>query len=688
MFGKLGKFMESASKLVTGKASNPVDEFTTLWSEINDFFTRPHDEDVPVKETSLPWRLERMLNVLVKEQERMAEAGAAANESEDASASDSSSRSSNSKRRRRPKASIAAGPCMEEFIEKRMLQTLYSFAKANYPYGMHALVLDFTAELLSNSQTSLIPHVGIHAPLNKLIDASLASRDARYFTSFLKLLRAVCKVLVRDPSLIQFMIVETADSPPTMPVLVGLGYSMNVEVEQSSDARARMGTMARSAILALLTTPSGRLRSAVLAADLPESMVKALGALFAALPPAESAADASANPLRTALQDQAEFVGNVARLGGGSIARAAANAITASFLGPILGPALEATIDNQAETAMRNAAVVVRALGHPALVDALGAFLFGPGAPLRSTLINRVEAMSDAVALAALDLFVALLSGYSGCVLEHLVLCELRPASDLLAPLHERTGGSHNALEAFLALGVVHNPSSQPRLDYEGYLLDAHARLAACLQAYTLSREQATELVVAAPPAEGGPPEGAFLAVIFNRLEALLESPLEINLAVTHIVSLLAVYPSELLHAVLLNPSPLRAGADMRTLYAILAQVADEIAGRSRRQNDFAAKLDAAKRSLGMDTARGAGAEAEARKLDTFETFGREDFLHGVLVFEEFCKDLAGVLLAKAPLAAAPPPTAPACDPLAAELLAAVLEADEAEEEAASTPLT
>ncbi|KAL8174130.1 UNVERIFIED_CONTAM: hypothetical protein K2H54_038985 [Gekko kuhli] len=127
--------------------------------------------------------------------------------------------------------------------------------------------------------------------------------------------------------------------------------------------------------------------------------------------------------------------------------------------------------------------------------------------------------------------------------------------------------------------------------------------------------------------------EGHFLKVLFDRLAQILDQPYGVNLQVTSVLSRLALFPHPHLHEYLLDPYlPLAPGC--RTLFSVLIRVIGDLMQRIQRVPDFPANLLLVRKRL-------MGLVPEEQQIS------HRMLLEGVIVLEEFCKELAAIAFVK-----------------------------------------
>ncbi|XP_044273351.1 FHF complex subunit HOOK interacting protein 2B isoform X1 [Varanus komodoensis] len=132
--------------------------------------------------------------------------------------------------------------------------------------------------------------------------------------------------------------------------------------------------------------------------------------------------------------------------------------------------------------------------------------------------------------------------------------------------------------------------------------------------------------------------EGRFLEVLLDRLVQILDQPYAVNLQVTSVLSRLALLPHPHLHEYLLDSYlPLAPGC--RNLFSVLIRVIGDLMQRTQRIPDFPANLLLVRKQL--------MGQAPAEHPVSHQTL-----LEGVVVLEEFCKELAAIIFVKARLEA------------------------------------
>lgn len=127
--------------------------------------------------------------------------------------------------------------------------------------------------------------------------------------------------------------------------------------------------------------------------------------------------------------------------------------------------------------------------------------------------------------------------------------------------------------------------------------------------------------------------EGHFLKVLFDRMGRILDQPYDVNLQVTSVLSKLSLLPHAHLHEYLLDPY-INLAPGCRSLFSVIVRVVADLMLRIHRIPDFTSKLLLVRKRL-------LGLEPEGMSIDHMT------LLEGVIVLEEFCKELAAIAFVK-----------------------------------------
>ncbi|KAM6341528.1 FHF complex subunit HOOK-interacting protein 2B [Podargus strigoides] len=335
----------------------------------------------------------------------------------------------------------------------------------------------------------------------------------------------------------------------------------------------------------------------------------------------------------------------------------------------------------------------VRQIRAPPLLHRLVFFLLGPDRhpetlgdtphPLRTQLIDRCNHLSDEISLASLRLFEELLQKPHQHVAHSLALRNLEargylqhspPAPDergppeldpnedgldleeedpyftdgfpdtgfgtakkpLLGSAPSGKGQVREVVSSFLCLvpEEAKTSSCMEEGGYDTYVHDALGMVQACRASAAPWGWPLVPRPLDACHPEVTFYEGHFLKVLFDRMSQILDQPYSLNLQVTSVLSRLAAFPHPHLHEYLLDPY-LNLAPGCRSLFSVLVRVIGDLMQRLQRVPQFRAKLVLVRRQLlGM---------VPGEQVDHAMLF------KGVVVLEEFCKELAAIALVKGP---------------------------------------
>ncbi|CAL8258312.1 unnamed protein product [Lota lota] len=379
-----------------------------------------------------------------------------------------------------------------------------------------------------------------------------------------------------------------------------------------------------------------------------------------------------------------------------SAATVMARAVRERFFIPVMEPQLMQTseVGILTSTALLNR--IIRQVTSEALLQETVYFLLGeereaetpPGVtrhPLRHRLIEHCDHLSDEISIMTLRLFEQLIQKPSQHILFSLLLRSLgernylenKPqdeplenglahdavdleedplfgddpsvdgrlsGSDWLSPSpsqspdHGKTDGKtevHKIVNSFLCL-VPDEAKSSYHVEgtgYDTYLRDAHRQFrdycGVCLRWDWRGSPKPLEKCDLERPFF----EGHFLKVLFDRMGRVLDQPYEVNLQVTSVLSKLCLLPHPHMHEYLLDPY-INLAPGCRSLFSVIVRVVGDLMLRIQRIPDFTPKLLLVRKRL-------LGLEPEGVNVDHMT------LLEGVIVLEEFCKELAAIAFVK-----------------------------------------
>ncbi|XP_043103505.1 FHF complex subunit HOOK interacting protein 2B [Puntigrus tetrazona] len=719
MFNKVTAFLQQA--LETREPSiNLLDSFVDHWKAITNYYIETTDESRPVKQTDIPWRLRQMLDILVYEETQQGE---------------------------------ETGPCMEYLLQHKILETLCTLGKAQYPPGMSQQVMLFFSKVLSQIQKPVLHLINVYRPVQKLTHLC-GLPDSKTETEESQFLFAVCTRVRKDPYVLNYILEITKDpqkrssstsdeaveegassperspspstsaasscpstSPQTAPGIIP------VLVHLAKSQKSRVVLRSMESLLLLVSLPqedTGHL----LAEQTPlcHLLAQRLTELYCLIPssldPADIHSYSGAQWRDQLTQDTTEesqsfpgsenvhrffcfldYCNELTKEAPRALGVKMARAIHLQWLKGVIQPHLlqMSEVGILVHTALLSCSV--RHIRSPALLEELVQFLLGSDTHyeqrqdththvLRYRLIEHCNHISDEISITTLRLFEELLQKPNKSILTNLVLRNIEKRSYRLpgsGVTDERHGAESDVLEEseeleedpfftdmyedsgfggqepLLSLPSVRerpNPSEHTQVaaivnsflclvpqeaktshlvqgaGYDTYVHDAHKLLKECT---VLSRDW--NWPDSAKTNETNPAtdfyEGHFLQILFDRIARILEQPYELNLQVTSVLSKLAVFSHPHLHEYLLDPYiSLSPGA--RSLFSTLVRVIGDLMQRIQHIHGVTDKLMMIRRQL-------MGLEEETM-------VDHVTLLKGVIVLEEFCKELAAIAFVKLPI--------------------------------------
>ncbi|XP_032435178.1 protein FAM160B2-like isoform X4 [Xiphophorus hellerii] len=670
-----------------------LDSFIDHWRSITNYYIQTTDDSRPASQTDIPWRLRQMTDILVYEEKQQEE----------------------------------PGRCLEFLLQNRLLETLCTLGKAQYPPGMSQQVLLFFSRLLSRMQKPLLQLVPIRTPVQKLIGlcalpGSCTEKEEAQF------LLAVCSRVSQDPHMLRYILqppdrlAASNQSPDAASSQSEASASSAVQSERgllwvllqlSSSQRPAVRLKACEGLLQLASLldvghpcppgppcpsgppcppgspgppcPPGELQ--VAAAQLGHLLAGRLQELYSLLPLEELQAAELRSWPRPSWRSESQadhmtrfltwfdFLDELTA----DAPQALSQCVLQRWLMETLHPQLLNACEWSVLASTSVLCCVVRLVRSPSLLDQLLDFLLRTPSVLRP-LLQRCDHASDQISVASLSLVDELLQKPHRDVLDTLVLGFLQsrrylssPAGgaedrqpdsdgsddgrdleddpffsdgfpdDHLPPPRLRQpaapGSAADIINSFLGLVPVQVRSAHLLQNggYELYVLDARSLVSQC---------QALSLQWAWPQTPPPPPtcssgeeahffEGHLLRVLFERLGRMLQQPYEVNLQLTAVLSRLCAFSHPLLDEYLLDPF-VHLSAGSRSLFAVLVRVVGELMERIQQVADLPQRLlDTRRRLLGLHL----DARPEHPAL-----------LQGVIVLEEFCKELAAIAFVKMPL--------------------------------------
>ncbi|XP_069473837.1 FHF complex subunit HOOK-interacting protein 2B isoform X1 [Ambystoma mexicanum] len=735
MFSRLSALLQQA---VETREPNIdlLEAFTEHWKGITSYYIETTDENRRAQETDIPWRLKQMLDILVYEEKQHQLDG-------------------------------EAGPCMEYLLQHKILETLGTLGKAQYPPGMKQQVLLFFSRVLGQVQRPLLHYINVHRPVQKLIrlggDAlgpSAEKEESQFLT-------AVCIKIKQDPSLLTHILEGTnlltteknvrrtthpsqrasqredlekrqqpfhASGPGTVASPASSTKLPDYECSSSSarthnnligsllrlcfSKKSRLALKSRENLLLLISVAQQGEEVRLLEANgLSHLVAERLCDLYTAVSdsvhPTDITTMEKVNWRSPSAPDDGEgfpgkevlegfllwmdFCDHLVRAAHPLLASALSKALSDRLFYGLLQPQLLQMSEYGILTSTAVITALVRQITAPALLEEMVFFLLGSERqsetptdshhrhPLRDQLIEHCNHLSDEISIATLRLFENLLWKPHEQIIYNLVLRNLEgrrymthgvqwqeerspvehdlfegteefeedpyfmdgfpdvrfavPKKSMQIPVPARSQGKVEAnqiVNSFLCLVPDEAKTSQhlEEAGYDTYVHDALELFQECcnnVSSWDWPRApQPLETTI--PEAEFF--EGHFLNVLFNRMAGILDQPYELNLQVTSVLSKLALFPHPHMHEYLLDPY-VNLAPGCRSLFSVLVRVIGDLMQRIQRVSQFTTKLLLVRRQL-----MGILPEEQTDHMI---------LLKGVVVLEEFCKELAAIAFVKFP---------------------------------------
>ncbi|XP_074240142.1 FHF complex subunit HOOK-interacting protein 2B isoform X4 [Saimiri boliviensis] len=174
MLSRLGALLQEA----VGAREPSIDllqAFVEHWKGITHYYIETTDENTPAKKTDIPWRLKQMLDILVYEEQQQAAVG-------------------------------EAGPCLEYLLQHKILETLCTLGKAEYPPGMRQQVFQFFSRVLAQVQHPLLHYLSVHRPVQKLLRLGGTVPGSVTEKEEVQLTTVLCSKIQQDPELLAYIL--------------------------------------------------------------------------------------------------------------------------------------------------------------------------------------------------------------------------------------------------------------------------------------------------------------------------------------------------------------------------------------------------------------------------------------------------------------------------------------------------
>ncbi|KAM4749531.1 FHF complex subunit HOOK-interacting protein 2B isoform 2-T2 [Rhinophrynus dorsalis] len=650
MWSRLGAFIQQAVE-TREPTQDLLQSFVQHWKGITQYYLETTDESRVARNTDIPWRLRQLLDILVYEER---EQGVRVDGVDKGAGGDTG-------------AGDHAGPCMEYLLQHKILETLCTLAKAEYPPGMRQQVLLFYSRLLSQVQRPLLHYLSVHRPVQEDCEKGTQCSGSEE---------------------------EGAGGSPNRRPRQNLFKAL---LRLCIGQKGRLAVRARESLLGVLRTAQQEGPAHLIAqSSLSQHVTENLCELHQGIPLTTHPCNITAQEdtdwrteIRTqeldAVQCEAvalqkflcwvEYCNCLVQESHEVVAVEIVRSITEGYLHRTLQTEL---LQVSELSILRSTAILTALLQRftaPPLLHQLLVFVLGDerdperrndrGCQLRPQLIQRCNHLSDEISLASLRLFEEILRVPEETAVHNLVTRNLETRSYLTGCQEESRGpdseawegteeleedpyftdgfpdtglrltgrnptqgaelaGREQSVKSFLSLVPEEMKSSNS--GYDTYLQDALVQYRSCCQQVSPWGWPDSPRPLGTVQCRPEFYEGHFLEVLFDRLGGILDQPYEVNLQVTSLLARLSLFPHPHLQEYLLDPF-ISLAPGVRTLFSVLIRVVGDLAQRSLRVSHFQETLHLVRQQLLEDSPN--------------ELLNHVTLCRGVVVLEEFCKELA-----------------------------------------------
>ncbi|XP_048954624.1 FHF complex subunit HOOK-interacting protein 1B isoform X7 [Canis lupus baileyi] len=570
-----------------------------------------------------------------------------------------------------PSAPTAPGPLLEFALREDLLTRVLAWQLQWDELGdgveeRRAEQLKLFEMLVSEARQPLLRHGPVREALLTLLDACgrpVPSSPA-LDEGLVLLLSQLCVCLAREPSLLEFFL-QPPPEPGAAPRL--LLFSRLVPFVHREGT---LGQQARDALLLLMALSAGSPTVGRYIADhsyFCPVLATGLSALYSSLPrkievPGDDwhclrREDWLGVPALALFMSSLEFCNAVIQVAHPLVQKQLVDYIHNGFLVPVMGPALHKTSVEEMIASTAYLELFLRSISEPALLRTFLRFLLlhrHDTHTILDTLVARIGSNSR-LCMVSLSLFRTLLNLSCEDVLLQLVLRYLVPCNHVMLsqkPAVRDVDLYGRAADKFLSLiprCCRHRAPSPPRPEHASWArgpgspsVDSSSvvtvprpstpsRLALFLRQQSLGGSESpvpaprSPGLAASPASSPGrrpsPVEepGPFMAVLFAKLENMLQNSVYVNFLLTGLVAQLACHPQPLLRSFLLNTNMVFQPS-VKSLLQVLGSVKNKIESFAASQEDFPALLSKAKKYLiargKLDWAEGPTAGPAPRRSD------------------------------------------------------------------------
>jgi len=657
------RLLEDLGEVLAPTHRSPLDHFKHNWRKVYEYVIDEHSDsngDEGVESTPIPDLLHEMIVLLTEEEVRDG----------------------------------GTGPCMEYLLGHGVLRTTVSLAQGDFPRGMMTEIIKFQTKLFTRLKQVLLAHQNVYGPLKILMQVcsqlnAKGTATPEYYQALTEFLVVVCHKVQEQPFFGDLFLEQpgpagsprrtSSSSPGQQPDFVLLSLLLTMMSVKESELRRKI----QDCITVCLTLPSPSVANVVVNNTAACTILaQRWMQLYAALPPQIDDDDTHSHIMEWTnaridnwsgwqdsykaltpdtqafmhFMDWLHFIDAIAWKALPVISQALTAHIV-SQLTLVVEPMLSQQAEQVALTTTVYITACITQISAPVLLQGFVNFLVAGAAPavdgadsatdaqkLSKILITRCDDMSDELSAASLYLFCQLLSRKNEKVLNGLALGHIEQCQSPGAAVAGKEA-LLDASEKLLKQIPDHLKSADDESSFRMYFIDAQERASACMEACQqwsvkddfnrgagarkaqVAADVSGDGAASEPAGDGGNNicyrcRSPLITILISRLRQMLNQPFHLNLLVTAMLSSLLEYPHEKLHQCLYGSEP-------NGLMAVMTQLCGELKARAGRIDNVNNRLNDCRQTL----TRGTAAPGDV-------TMPFSDFLHAMIVFEDFTKEL------------------------------------------------
>ncbi|KND04303.1 uncharacterized protein SPPG_00036 [Spizellomyces punctatus DAOM BR117] len=645
---------------------NLLHKFQICWDTINFEVQVESNLSRNVDRTEIPQALQQMLDILVKEQSMV------------------------------DRGLHTTNGCAEMFLNNDMLGQLVKLSQADVPLGFRGEVIQTISSLISLLEGKSLFHKSVNGAAVALMRSALASRDHKYEDAMLELESNISTKIHELPALLHLFFtkrpVTSNVSTEAVGGLVGARDDQDSGLDEGSydfplfdhllryvHIEGRRGDVARTSCLFLLQLQQDELQDCIARSDFAITVIAGIGGLFSQLPPQLPDLNPGGRQgyaLVTFTRDVESLCGLLrfvqdvlAKCPSPDTCEAILREFRVTFLEHVVQPQLMTASDFDGTTVAvlyyickmldvvweeRFSSIFVRFLlqGDDVSDDQDATAIDDVELHVRDVLVSKLNSLSEEVVTQTLRFFHSLLTKHRVQVLALLLETMSEPKFAELSSNFTVDAHQHLAVvRRYFALMNTAHAAVDHGTTLEAYLEDAEtallsSRMTSRASSPTKDKTKGESITIEnAELLEQLDRLGrdATLQKFIGKLSTFFSHSMEINLALTGVLSKVAASPHPLLNLYLFS-SDILLGPQHPSLYVIITRLLAEVSTKRAQLGEdvFDNRLEMTRAALYEgDWVEGVG------ELDL-----EGEFVKNVVVLEEFVKELVAVLVTRGEVSA------------------------------------